>query len=167
MQKRKSTNLIILHCSATKEGVNYTAKDIKNWHVQSNGWSDIGYHYVIDLDGTIEKGRDESYVGAHCSGKNSTSIGVCYIGGLDAKGKAKDTRTNEQKESMYRLVNQMLDKYKLTIKDVYGHRAFCSKDCPCFDTETFRQEYRQWKAKQMYNHKTMICPKCGEKIEFE
>lgn len=166
MKKRISTNLIILHCSATKELQDFKAKDIDKWH-KNQGWECIGYHYVIDLDGTIEPGRNEAYVGAHCTGKNSTSIGICYIGGLDKNGNSKDTRTPQQKESMYKLVNQLVNKYKLTIKDVYGHRAFANKDCPCFDTETFRQEYRTWKAKQLNNHKTMICPHCGETIVLQ
>ena len=163
MNKRSKTNLIILHCSATREGQDFKAKDIDTWHKQ-RGFECIGYHYCIDLDGKIETGRCETAVGAHCTGKNSTSIGICYVGGLDKNGNPKDTRTPQQKESLYKIVNDMLNKYHLTIKDVYGHRAFANKDCPCFDTETFRQEFRQWKAKQLNNHKTMICPHCGEVI---
>lgn len=165
MKKRNKTNLIILHCSATKEGQDFKEKDIKQWHL-ARGFETTGYHYIIDLDGTIEKGRDESYIGAHCSGKNDQSIGICYIGGLDKNGNAKDTRTPAQKESLYKLVKQMVDKYHLSIKDVYGHRAFTNKACPCFDTETFRQEYRIWKTKQNYNIKIITCPHCGKSIEL-
>ena len=82
MNRRKSTTMIIIHCSATREGQDIKAKTIKQWHLR-RGFADIGYHYIIDLDGTIEKGRDESLVGAHCVGKNAISIGVCYIGGCD------------------------------------------------------------------------------------
>ena len=75
---------IIIHCSATAEGKDFGAKDIDRWH-RARGWNGIGYHYVIRLDGTIEKGRDVSKVGAHCAGVNSISVGVCYIGGLAAE----------------------------------------------------------------------------------
>lgn len=159
----RKINEIILHCSATKELQDFRAKDIDQWH-RNQGWKCIGYNFVIDLDGTIEKGRDLEDIPAHCTGHNKNSIGICYVGGLDKNGQPKDTRTNKQKESMYKLVNDMLNKYNLTIKDVYGHRVFANKACPCFDTETFRQEYRQWKARQANNHKTMICPHCGETI---
>lgn len=84
MNRRKSTTMIIIHCSATREGQDIKAKTIKQWH-KARGFSDIGYHYIIDLDGTIEKGRDESLVGAHCIGKNAISIGICYVGGCDSK----------------------------------------------------------------------------------
>ena len=78
---------LILHCAATPEGKSFTAKDIDKMHKQ-RGFKKIGYHYVIDLDGTIEKGRAENEIGAHCIGYNSKSIGICYIGGL-----AKDSKT--------------------------------------------------------------------------
>lgn len=86
-------NEIIVHCSATPEGKDFTVTDIKKWHL-ARGFSDIGYHYVIYRDGSVHTGRDESKIGAHCTGHNSYSIGVCYIGGCSADGKTpKDTRT--------------------------------------------------------------------------
>lgn len=78
---RKITEFII-HCSATREGQDVTAADIRRWHVKGNGWKDIGYHFVIHLDGTIELGRPIAEVGAHCAGHNAESIGICYVGGL-------------------------------------------------------------------------------------
>ena len=143
IQMRKITE-IILHCSATPEGKDFKAADIRRWHVQGNGWKDIGYNYVIDLDGTIENGRPLWMNGAHTVGHNANSIGICYIGGLDSDGKPKDTRTYEQKESMYLLVYQLLNQFGLSIKDVYGHRDFAAKSCPCFPTEQFRKEYEEW-----------------------
>ena len=101
---------IVIHCAATKEGLNFHASDIDRWHKQ-RGFKKIGYHYVIDLDGTIEKGRDESEVGAHVTGHNAHSIGICYIGGCDKDMKPKDTRTLAQKESIIRLLMQLLCKY--------------------------------------------------------
>ena len=128
----RNINLIIIHCTATMEGMNFKADDIDLWHKQ-RGWKGIGYHYVIDLDGTIEKGRPEEEIGAHCSGKNKNSIGVVYVGGLDKNGKPKDTRTKEQKEAMIGLLLQLLCKYpKATI---HGHNEFSNKACPCFNVQ--------------------------------
>lgn len=84
---------IIVHCSATPEGKDFTVEQIRQWHLQ-RGFTDIGYHYVIYRDGSIHKGRDESIIGAHCTGHNTISIGICYIGGMDSANKnPKDTRT--------------------------------------------------------------------------
>ena len=142
IQMRK-INEIILHCTATKEGKEFHASDVDRWH-KAKGWKMIGYHYFIALDGTIEKGRPVEMVGAHTIGHNANSIGIVYCGGLDSDGKPKDTRTPEQKESMYLLVYQLLNQFGLSIKDVYGHRDFAAKACPCFTTEQFRKEYEDW-----------------------
>lgn len=126
----KEIKEIILHCSATREGVDIKAATIDKWH-RSNGWRCIGYNYVIDLDGTVEVGRKEGEQGAHTVGHNTGSIGICYIGGLDANGKAKDTRTPQQLEAMKRLVSELLERYpdaKLS-----GHNQWAHKACPCFD----------------------------------
>ena len=125
-------NEIIIHCSATKEGKNFTVKDIDAWHRQ-RGFKCIGYHYVVYLDGTVHKGRDESEVGAHCSGHNSFSIGICYIGGLDANGKPKDTRTDKQKAAIRSLVAEL--KLKYPDATIHGHNEFANKACPCFDVK--------------------------------
>ena len=125
-------NEIIIHCSATKEGKNFTVKDIDAWHRQ-RGFKCIGYHYVVYLDGTVHKGRDESEVGAHCSGHNSFSIGICYIGGLDANGKRKDTRTEKQKAAIRSLVAELKNRYPAA--KIHGHNEFANKACPCFDVK--------------------------------
>ena len=121
---------IIIHCTATKEGQNFTVDDIRRWHRQ-RGFNDCGYHYVIRLDGCIEKGRPIETVGAHCMGHNSRSIGIAYVGGLDAEGRPKDTRTAAQKASLSFLVAMLRKAYPES--KVYGHNAFSSKACPCFD----------------------------------
>lgn len=139
--KRKTTTKIILHCSATREGQNITAKTIKKWHLEK-GWQDIGYHYIIDIDGTIERGRPLDEIGAHCVNQNNCSIGICYIGGCDKDMKAKDTRTPQQIRSMLVLVQFLLNMYKLDIDDVYGHYQFAAKDCPSFDIKQFKELYR-------------------------
>lgn len=91
---KRNINEIIVHCSATAEGKDFTTAQIKQWHL-ARGFSDIGYHWVIYRDGSVHAGRDESKIGAHCTGHNSYSIGVCYIGGCASDGKTpKDTRTD-------------------------------------------------------------------------
>lgn len=131
---RKITNIII-HCSATKEGVEFHSRDIDRWHKQ-RGWKGIGYHYVICLDGSVEIGRKEEEIGAHCTNYNRNSIGICYIGGLDKDGKPKDTRTTQQKAAMYKLLCDLKKKYPNA--KINGHRDFAAKACPCFDA---KEEY--------------------------
>lgn len=128
---------IVIHCSATREGKDFRASDIAKWH-KEQGYKDIGYHYVVGLDGIVEKGRDESEAGAHVAGHNSNSIGICYIGGIDKEGKPKDTRTEKQKDSLIGLLMELLCKYPDA--DILGHRDYkdVKKDCPCFDV---RKEY--------------------------
>ena len=135
----RKINKIILHCSDTPEGRDNKAADIKRWHTlpppKGNGWEDIGYHYVVDLDGTIEPGRPIEEVGAHCTGQNADSIGICYVGGKTKDMKAvKDTRTKEQKDSLVKLLKYLVAKYP-GVK-IYGHRDFSSKPCPSFDAKS-------------------------------
>lgn len=129
----RTITLLIIHCSATVEGKDITAKDIDRWH-RDRGWKGIGYHYVVRLDGTIEKGRNEEEIGAHCKGHNSHSIGICYVGGLDKNGKPKDTRTEEQKMALQDLVRFLKKRHRKAI--VVSHHTFDPKKaCPCFDAE--------------------------------
>ena len=122
---------IIVHCSATPEGKDYSVDTIRKWHLQ-RGFSDIGYHYIIYRDGSVHTGRDESVIGAHCKGHNSNSIGVCYIGGCASDGKTpKDTRTTEQKQSLVKLLKELKAKYPQA--SIHGHRDFANKACPSFD----------------------------------
>lgn len=85
-------NEIIIHCSATKEALDFNVNDLRRWH-KAQGWKDVGYHFVITLDGTIEQGRALEEIGSHTKGHNAHSIGICYIGGISKEGKPKDTRT--------------------------------------------------------------------------
>ena len=128
---KRTIKELIVHCSATPEGKDYSVDTIRQWHLQ-RGFSDIGYHYVIYRDGSIHMGRDESIIGAHCTGHNANSIGVCYIGGCASDGKTpKDTRTAQQKQSLVKLLKELKTKYPQA--SIHGHRDFSSKACPSFD----------------------------------
>lgn len=128
---KRNIKELIVHCSATPEGKDFTVSQIREWHLQ-RGFSDIGYHYVIYRDGSIHIGRDESIIGAHCTGHNTNSIGVCYIGGCASDGKTpKDTRTTEQKQSLVKLLKELKTKYPQA--SIHGHRDFANKACPSFD----------------------------------
>ena len=141
---------VIIHCSATPDGRDYTVADIDRWH-RERGFDGIGYHYVVYRDGSIHAGRDVAKMGAHCKGQNANSIGICYVGGLDANGKAKDTRTEAQKRALRVLVAKLVKEYP--IKEILGHRDTSpdtdgdgivephewTKMCPCFDA---KEEYK-------------------------
>lgn len=103
---------------------------LNEWH-KAAGFSEVGYHFVIDTDGTILRGRALDKIGAHCIGQNAHSVGIAYIGGLDAAGKPADTRTMPQIQSMQKLVSAL----RLIFGDVevHGHNEFAAKACPCFD----------------------------------
>ena len=123
---------IILHCTATKEGKDYTVAQIRDWHVKGNGWSDIGYHFVIDRNGTVHKGRPIEKIGAHTKGQNATSIGIAYIGGVAADGKTpKDTRTPAQRVALVNLVKELKATFGENVT-VHGHNEFAAKACPSF-----------------------------------
>ena len=156
-KSRRVIDEIIVHCTATPEGQDKTVERIRSEH-KSQGWSDIGYHYVITRDGGIHNGRDVDIAGAHVSGRNPHSIGVVYVGGLEnvpgvpyAKLKAKDTRTPAQKTSLLKLLKELKRLYPGA--RILGHRD-CSKDlngngvvepsewiksCPSFDA---KNEYK-------------------------
>ena len=136
----RSINEIIVHCSATREGQHIPVETIKKWHVEGRGWSDIGYHFYIELDGTIKKGRDIDRSGAHTKGHNKNSIGICYVGGCDSKMNPKDTRTPEQIKSMNQLVSKLKEKYNAS---VHGHNEFSSKACPAFNVKKEYNENRK------------------------
>ena len=123
---------IVLHCTATPEGRHVDVDTIRGWH-KARGWSDIGYHFVVYLDGSVHVGRDVSKVGAHVSGHNATTIGVVYVGGTDAAGKAKDTMNAAQETAVVNLVKALREKYgPLTL---HGHNEYASKACPSFNVK--------------------------------
>ena len=132
----RAINKIIIHCTATKEGLPVTVATVTAWHKQ-RGFTTIGYHYLIGLNGEIWKGRPEEQVGAHAEGQNANSIGVCYVGGLDAGMKPKDTRTPAQKAALVVLLIELIQKYPTAT--IHGHNEFANKACPCFDV---KNEYK-------------------------
>lgn len=137
MSTKRTINELIVHCTATREGNDYTVADIRRWHKQ-RGFSDVGYHFIVHLDGRVEQGRNIDIAGAHCVGHNSHSIGVCYVGGLDADGNPKDTRTKEQRIALKTLLVMLSIIYPGA--KIYGHCDFAAKACPCFDA---RKEYQE------------------------
>lgn len=122
---------IIVHCTATPEGKDYTVNDIRAWH-KARGWSDVGYHYIIYRDGSIMLGRPVGQIGSHVAGKNTGTIGIAYVGGVTSDGRtAKDTRTAAQVASLLWLTAQLAKKHG--VKKVTGHNQYAAKACPSFD----------------------------------
>ena len=130
----RKINKIIIHCTATPEGREHDVADIRRWHLK-RGFNDIGYHYLIHIDGTVEEGRPLNKQGAHCSGENKGSIGLCYVGGMskDMK-KAKDTRTQAQKDSLIKLMHELIYKYNKDMT-IHGHNEYSNKACPSFNVQ--------------------------------
>lgn len=99
----------------------------------------MGYHWVVYRDGSVHPGRPEADQGAHCTGHNAQSIGVCYIGGCAKDGKTpKDTRTTAQKAALEKLVKELLKRYPGAT--VHGHNEFAAKACPSFDVKQWLKE---------------------------
>lgn len=136
---RKITEIIV-HCTATPEGRNFTVADIRAGHL-ARGFVDIGYHYVIYLDGSVHEGRNIHQTGAHCTGHNQNSVGISYVGGVEADGRTpKDTRTREQKAALVTLLADLCKLYKLPVTRIFGHYQFANKACPSFRIEPLRDE---------------------------
>lgn len=115
---------IIVHCADTPETMDIGVNEIRQWHVTDNGWTDIGYHYVIRRNGTVEEGRPLKVAGAHCYGHNSTSIGICLVG--------RDKFNPEQFKALYKLVTGLKKEFKISV--VKGHNEYDEhKTCPNFN----------------------------------
>lgn len=138
-KSKRKIEYIVIHCTATAEGKDFKSKDIDRWH-RNQGWSEIGYNYVITLDGKLELGRDVDKIPSQVKGYNSSSIGVVYVGGVALDGKTpKDTRTTEQKNSILKLLKELKTLYPSA--KILGHRDFpkVAKACPSFDA---KNEYK-------------------------
>lgn len=131
----RTITLIIIHCSATRQDRRFTFEQCREDHIRHRRFKDIGYHYYIEIDGTIHKGRDESVVGAHCKNHNAHSIGICYEGGTSPEGGCADTRTPEQKAALHALLVELKRSYPRAL--ILGHHDLNpQKECPCFDAAT-------------------------------
>jgi len=127
---------IIIHCSATKPSMDIGVDEITDWHVKGNGWSDIGYHYVIRRDGSLEIGRDIEKDGAHCKGHNKNTIGICLVGGVNDKGTPQDNFTPNQWYTLEHILENLVFKdYVEGSCYIKGHNEFSSKACPSFDVQ--------------------------------
>jgi len=147
MSELKIVKYRVYHCSATLPHQDIGVKEITEMH-KKKGWSTIGYHVVVRLDGTPEFGRSFQVSGAHVKGYNWESLGICYVGGLNALGQPADTRTPEQKKTLIMIDNLLAHIYPRSIAK--GHRDFSPdldgdgiiepnefiKECPCFDVAT-------------------------------
>lgn len=138
----RQINRIFWHCTATPEGRDVTAEQIRRDH--KTKWSDIGYHYVIRLDGAIEKGRPDEVAGAHVAGHNHDSLGIAYVGGVAHDGKTpKDTRNPAQRQALYALTERLLREHPGAT--VHGHNEHAAKACPSFDAQA---DWAAWLASQ-------------------
>jgi N-acetylmuramoyl-L-alanine amidase len=130
----RPVNLIVIHCSASPDYQDIGYKEIKDWHVKGNKWSDIGYHYVVRRNGEIEAGRPLETAGAHANGVNANSVGICWVG--------TTSPSPEQYESLVGIINFVRGKYNIPIEKVLGHREAVktSKTCPNLDMDKLRAE---------------------------
>ena len=125
----RTITLIVIHCSAVRPDQTSSAAQIDTWHRQRGFHLGIGYHYVVRRNGSVEQGRPEYMVGAHCLHHNAHSIGVCYEGGLDIRGQPADTRTPAQKVAMRQLLEDLHGRYPRAV--IVGHHDLDpTKDCP-------------------------------------
>ena len=123
---------IVVHSTATPEGRHVSLEEVTRWHL-ARGFRAIGYHYLIELDGVIRMGRPLSQAGAHVKGHNANTVGIAYVGGTDKQGKAKDTRTPQQKVTMSVLLRDLKNLYPAA--EIVGHRDLGATACPSFDAK--------------------------------
>jgi N-acetyl-anhydromuramyl-L-alanine amidase AmpD len=145
MDVRKKTDSIIIHCAATKASMDIGYDEIRKWHVDQNGWDDVGYHFIIRRNGKLEKARPEGYSGAHAPSHNSRSIGICLVGGMAEDGGPENNFTLEQFLTLKDLVNMIMDKYS-DITEVLGHCDVQENkpNCPGFNV-------KEWLHKEAIN----------------
>lgn len=133
-------NEIIVHCSATRPTMDIGTAEIRGWHVNDNGWSDIGYHYVIRRNGEIEDGRPLDRRGAHCYGRNANSVGICLIGGHGSceHDEPEDHYTPAQMAALHGLCIDLVNEYPVTL--ISGHNEYAAKACPGFQVQPWAEE---------------------------
>lgn len=132
---RAATKYLVVHCAATEPTMDIGLREIRQWH-RERGWLDIGYHYVIRRDGTVETGRPKDVIGAHVEGHNYESLGICLAGGIDASGKPENNFTEAQFASLRILLAQLKGDYRSA--QIVGHRDLDPKKaCPSFDVASW------------------------------
>ena len=140
-KKLKSVDYIVVHCAATPETMDIGVEEIRQWHRQK-GWLDVGYHYVIRRDGTIENGRPRGAPGAHARGFNHISLGICLIGGVESDKKTPESNyTHAQWDALGSLVADLHEMYPDA--KILGHRDLphVNKACPSFDVPSWWAAY--------------------------
>lgn len=132
-------DLIVVHCAATKPSMDIGVKEIDRWH-RERGFLKIGYHFVIRRNGKVEHGRSVMEPGAHASGHNANSIGICLVGGIDDKGKPEENYTDDQYASLAELLINLQNDYPGV--EICGHRDLprVNKACPSFDVRAWMKE---------------------------
>ena len=138
MEPRKSTDYIVIHCAATKASMDIGLTEIRKWHVQDNGWRDVGYHYIIRRNGEVELGRSIRDTGAHAAGYNHKSVSVCMVGGMAEDSSAENNFTAQQWTALLDLVKQLKSNYPDA--DVIGHNEISEKECPSFDVQKWKED---------------------------
>ena len=158
----REVNQIIVHCSATTEEMDIDVNWVRNLHVKERGWSDVGYHYFIKRDGTVQEGRSISRRGAHAKGYNAKSIGVCYAGGINKQGEPEDNRTEAQNKALRRLLDALVIEYHGA--EVLGHCDLpkVAKACPSFNTKKWYYEQdKRYKAGSVAKERGSRGSTCG------
>tara|TARA_A100001035_G_scaffold103468_1_gene81033 strand:+ start:270 stop:692 length:423 start_codon:yes stop_codon:yes gene_type:complete len=138
MEPRSSTEYLVVHCSATKPSMDIGLREIKRWHVDDNGWRDVGYHYIIRRNGEVELGRSNRDTGAHAAGYNHKSISLCMVGGMAEDNSAENNFTAQQWTALLDLVKQIKVDYPEA--NVIGHNEISDKECPSFDVQQWKKE---------------------------
>lgn len=140
MNKIQQVKYLVVHCSATPPDLDWGVADIRRLHQDAFKWKDVGYHYIIKRDGTVEKGRADDTVGAHVKGYNEVALGICLVGGTNNKQEPEFNFTDQQMESLEKVVAKLLGTYPKAY--VLGHRDFpaVTKACPCFDVKSWCEE---------------------------
>jgi N-acetylmuramoyl-L-alanine amidase len=128
-------NRIVIHCADTPADMDIGAAEIRRWHVDERGWSDIGYHAVIRRNGNLEVGRPDDRPGAHAAGFNADSLAVCLVGGRGPDGKPENNFTPAQMQTLFLLIANWCAEYGVSDDQIMGHRDLpgVTKACPSFD----------------------------------
>ena len=138
MELRKSTDYIVIHCAATKASMDIGLTEIRKWHVQDNGWRDVGYHYIIRRNGEVELGRSIRDTGAHAAGYNHKSVSVCMVGGMAEDNSAENNFTPHQWVALIVEIKKLSEMYPDA--KIIGHNEISEKECPSFDVQKWKAE---------------------------